>query len=61
MKKPAIKCERCNKSTWCNKLRPCKDFAPEQSSNFSHEVNKLETSDIEFLNPEIIPMHVLNS
>ena len=40
-------CERCAKSDRCMTLRPCKDFAPEQSSNFLIEVGMQELTKIE--------------
>lgn len=38
MTKIIIRCEKCSKSVYCMILKPCKDFTPEQSSNFLKEV-----------------------
>jgi hypothetical protein len=40
-KTTVIRCENCQKSDHCMSLKPCKDFAPEQNSNFLIEVKKL--------------------
>jgi len=38
MKDSVILCEKCVKADRCMVLKPCKDYAPEQSSNFLSEV-----------------------
>jgi hypothetical protein len=38
MEKIIVRCEKCSKSVHCMILKSCKDFTPEQGSNFLKEV-----------------------
>jgi hypothetical protein len=43
MKNPTLathlnRCEKCSKSIYCMKLKPCKDYTPAVSSNFNAEI-----------------------
>lgn len=31
-------CEKCDKATWCRELKPCSDFAPAISSNYTDSI-----------------------
>jgi hypothetical protein len=43
MKDLVILCERCIHADQCMTLVPCKDFIPEQNSNFLTDVVQLQT------------------
>ena len=47
MQEPISRCERCDKSSWCMKLKPCKDYAPALSSIYLAEIRILEQKDPE--------------
>jgi len=50
MQEPVTRCERCDKSSWCMKLKPCDDYAPALGSIFLAEVKILEDQNLEILN-----------
>lgn len=47
MQELITRCERCDKSSWCMKLKPCKDFSPALSSIFLAEIRILEQAEPE--------------